>query len=58
MTPLIGSRAQRKVDSDGFRVEVPSAAAAANAAAPSRAADYAYRIVAVTTGLVLLATVM
>lgn len=66
MTPLIGFRTKRNVDSQAILMQVRPSAITANAApisgesvvAPSRAADYAYRIAAVTAGLVLLATVM
>ena len=66
MTPLIGFRTKRNVDSQGTMLHVGPSAITANAAPmlgvsvveSSRAADYAYRIAAVTAGLVLLATVM
>jgi hypothetical protein len=68
MTPLIGYRANRKLDEQGTLLPVRPPAAIAGmpsdldgcdtSARPSRVADYAYRIAAVTAGLVLLATVM
>lgn len=66
MTPLIAFRTGKK-DPQGSLLEIHSPAAipgaapvagVAGTANPSRAADYAYRIAAVTAGLVLLATVM
>jgi hypothetical protein len=63
MTPLIGFRANRKLDEQDTLLPVHPPAVIAGAiseadGAASRAADYAYRIAAVTAGLVLLATVM
>lgn len=63
MTPLVGFRANRKMDQQGTVLAVrPPAIATASASEvvvePSRVADYAYRIAAVTAGLFLLATVM
>ncbi|HEY0161449.1 MAG TPA: hypothetical protein VGB69_02115 [Edaphobacter sp.] len=60
MTPPIGFRTDKEADSiTGIRpVQAAPDAAPATAAAPSRTADYAYRIAALTAGLILLATVM
>jgi hypothetical protein len=63
MTPLIGFRTNRKIDQQGTILPVQPPAVIAGAdpeveEGASRAADYAYRIAAVTAGLVLLATVM
>jgi hypothetical protein len=68
MTRLIEFRANRKLDQQNVLFPVHPAAIVADKAAdldgcedsvrPSRVADYAYRIAAVTAGLVLLATVM
>ena len=68
MTPLIGFRANRKLDQQNVLLPVRPPAIVADKAPgldgcessvrPSRVADYAYRIAAVTAGLVLLATVM
>ncbi|QHS52025.1 hypothetical protein [Edaphobacter sp. 12200R-103] len=67
MTPLIGFRANRKLDRQGPLLPVrppvvmdvsPGMDGCEASARPSRVADYAYRIAAVTAGLVLLATVM
>ncbi|HEU4634567.1 MAG TPA: hypothetical protein VFS41_00195 [Edaphobacter sp.] len=63
MTPLIGFRTNRRLDQQGSVLTVHTPAIAAGACADagvesSRVADYAYRIAAVTAGLVFLATVM
>jgi len=62
MTPLIGFRTHKTADSESSAREIRAAAAITETPTvqnvPSRAADYAYRIVAVTAGLILLATVM
>lgn len=63
MTPPIGFRTGKTVEATDAVTEIRPAAAildgtTAQAVLPSRAADYAYRIAAVTAGLILLATVM
>ncbi|HTH54348.1 MAG TPA: hypothetical protein VL495_10375 [Edaphobacter sp.] len=65
MTPPIGFRTGKSVESENSIMEIRPAAALTDTsdvltagASPSRAADYAYRIAALTAGLILLATVM
>jgi hypothetical protein len=58
MTPLIGFRTGRKVDSSFVEVSPQTAGISVVSETPSRAADYAYRIAALAAGLVLLATSM
>lgn len=63
MTPLIGFRTDKTPESEGSMMEIRppasiSSSAESSQASPSRAADYAYRIAALTAGLILLATVM
>jgi len=66
MTPPIGFRTDKTANSGNSIAEIRPSAAIADAtglpasSAPHslRAADYAYRIAALTAGLVLLATVM
>jgi hypothetical protein len=62
MTPPIGFRTHKTADSESSAREIRASAAITEPptvpTTPSRAADYAYRIVAVTAGLILLATVM
>ena len=63
MTPPIGVRTGKTAEDKNPIVEIRSAAAFAGAPTTpttsfSRTADYAYRIAAVTAGLILLATVM
>lgn len=65
MTPPIGFRTRKSAETEGSLMEIRPAAAMvdpgtepATASSPSRAADYAYRIAALTAGLILLATVM
>ncbi|RZU40950.1 hypothetical protein [Edaphobacter modestus] len=62
MTPPIGFRTSKSTDSNstsmGIRPAVSSDPIVPGSGAPSRGADYAYRIAALTAGLVLLATVM
>lgn len=62
MTPPIGFRTHKTADSESSAREIQPTAAITetptNPNVPSRAADYAYRIVALTAGLILLATVM
>lgn len=62
MTPLIGFRTNKTADSESSPTEIRVTTAITETPTvsntPSRAADYAYRIVALTAGLILLATVM
>lgn len=62
MTPPIGFRTGKSAEGTDSVAEILPAAVLdstiAQAVLPSRAADYAYRIAAVTAGLILLATVM
>jgi hypothetical protein len=63
MTPPIGFRTDKTAETNGSVMEVRPAAALStptepSTTSPSRAADYAYRIAALTAGLFLLATVM
>ncbi|HMF54518.1 MAG TPA: hypothetical protein VK593_09220 [Edaphobacter sp.] len=61
MTPRLGFRTDKTADSKSDPTGAWSAAAITASATPgkaSRAADYAYRIAALTAGLILLATVM
>lgn len=63
MTPLIGFRANRRLDQQGVVLAVRPPAVTAGSAPDglvetSRLADFAYRIAAVTAGIFLLATVM
>jgi hypothetical protein len=60
MTPLIGFRIHKSADAKNPLMQIRPAATTQDAPirGQSRAADYAYRIAAVTAGLILLATVM
>ncbi|QNI36386.1 hypothetical protein [Edaphobacter albus] len=63
MTPPIGFRTDKTADDKSPLAQIRPVAAFVDAPATqttsfSRAADYAYRIAAVTAGLILLATVM
>lgn len=58
MTPPIGFRTNKTADEKGSLIEIHPTAIATPGSSNSRAADYAYRIAALTAGLVLLATVM
>jgi len=62
MTPLIGFRANRRLDQQGVVLAVRPPAVTAGPTSglveTSRVADFAYRIAAVTAGIFLLATVM
>jgi hypothetical protein len=60
MTPLIGFRIHKKADAKGSLAQIRPAATTEDAptGGQSRVADYAYRIAALTAGLILLATVM
>jgi hypothetical protein len=63
MTPPTGFETGRKAKTKGPLTEIRPAASLVEAgpehgARPHRAADYAYRIAALTAGLILLATVM
>lgn len=63
MTPPIGFRTGKTAEDKNPIAEIRPAAAfvggpAAETTSFSRTADYAYRIAAVTAGLILLATVM
>jgi hypothetical protein len=60
MTPLIGFRIHKSADAKNRLMHIRPAAPTEDAPTgrQSRAADYAYRIAALTAGLILLATVM
>lgn len=63
MTPPMGFNTGNEAEKEISIAEIRPAAALVDATVPegaaiSRAADYAYRIAAVTAGLILLATVM
>jgi hypothetical protein len=63
MTPPVGFRTNKSADLTGVSMVIRPAVSdpdpiALGLAVPLRSADYAYRIAAVTAGLVLLATVM
>jgi hypothetical protein len=58
MTPPTGFRTSKSMNSDGASMGTRPDVSSPDPLAPTRGADYAYRIAALTAGLVLLATVL